>query len=138
MRVKAYYNLHRCLWSIVALEGPEKGRVVQHAKTCVLGRVTPKVSQRGRQRVIREKRKNVHSYLVGELIWAGAEEQALPSPCTEITYNPYKYTTFVRVGDEKQFHSAALALLQDRRVYVGGLRVWGTYDGLAKLETMHQ
>jgi len=49
------------------LEGPDKGRVVGWASTVLLSDVTPKVSEAGRQRVLREKRKNVHAGMGGYL-----------------------------------------------------------------------
>ena len=133
-KVFVYFNLRRKLWSVKALEGPDKGRVILWAPTVLLAQVTPKVSQAGRQRVLRDKRKNVHAGLVGYLVNAGTERLELPSQSTEITYNPYTFTTFVRTTDHKQFHSAGWALLQDKRVHVSGSRIWGTYDGLEALK----
>ena len=132
MKVRCYFNLHKKVWSIVAMEGEQKGRVIQHATTVLLCEATPKVSQKGRERVLREGRKNVHAYVEGLLSYAGNTELAVPAISTEITYNPYKYTTFVRVGDTKQWKGSSWALLQDKQVFVTGSTVWGTYDGLAK------
>ena len=57
MRVFVYYNLHKKLWSVKALEGPQKGRVIRRANHVTLRDAMPKVSQKGRERVLREKRK---------------------------------------------------------------------------------
>lgn len=65
MRVFVYFNLHRKCWSIKALEGPSKGRVIGHADYVDLACVEWKVSEAGRQRVIREKKKNVHAGAIG-------------------------------------------------------------------------
>lgn len=67
MRVFIYWNLHRACWSIKALEGADKGHVIAHAKNWCLGGVRFKVSEAGRQRVLREQRKNVHAGVVGTL-----------------------------------------------------------------------
>jgi len=67
-RVKVYRNLHRGGYSVVALDGPSKGLVVGHAEHITLGDVEFVVSEAGRQRVIREKKKNVHAYAVGTLL----------------------------------------------------------------------
>ena len=94
MRVFVYYNLHKKLWSVKALEGPQKGRVIRRANHVTLRDVVPKVSQKGRERVLREKRKNVHAGLVGQMVdWKLPEYDRL-LPETEITYNPYKSGNF--------------------------------------------
>jgi hypothetical protein len=62
------------------------------------------VNKKGRDKVLREKRKNVHAGICGYI--------AHPEPCyatwddgevdlTEITYNPYKYGSFVKVANDK-------------------------------------
>jgi hypothetical protein len=67
MKVFVYWNLHRKCWSVKALEGPFKGRVFTHAREIDLGYVRFKVSEAGRQRVLREGKKNVHAGAVGQL-----------------------------------------------------------------------
>ena len=49
MRVFVYFNLHRHCWSIKALEGPQRGRVVAHAQRVNLSGCHFKVSEAGRQ-----------------------------------------------------------------------------------------
>jgi len=115
MRVFVYYNLHRKLWSVKALEGDDKGRVVAHTKEVVLRKPVGKVSEAGRQRVLREKQKNVHAGIVGE--WS-PDCYILQLDGDEITYNPYKYNSFVYKDDETPFTGASVALLSDKRVYV--------------------
>lgn len=115
MRVFMYFNLHRLCWSLKALEGPNAGRVVAHAASVRLTGCRFRVSEAGRQRVLAEKRKNVHAGIVGTLqAWEPieahdrplsmrAEAQRVPhvaaheGPCVPVTYNPY------RAG---HFHSA--------------------------------
>jgi hypothetical protein len=52
-RVMVYFNLHRGLWSIKSLK---TGLVIGHSNTIILRDVEPKVSEAGRQRVIKEKK----------------------------------------------------------------------------------
>lgn len=74
MRVFIYWNLHRACWSIKALDGASKGLVVAHAVHWQVEGVRFKVSEAGRQRVLREKRKNVHAGVVGTLVaWQEGE-----------------------------------------------------------------
>jgi hypothetical protein len=114
-RVYVYFNLHRKLWSVRALDGPHKGRVIAHKRGVVLQDVSPRVSQAGRKRVLRERKKNVHAGLVG--YWV-----PFNTPITEhmvpITYNPYKYESFVYVSDESAYTGTRKALLLNRQVRV--------------------
>ncbi|AGS82771.1 hypothetical protein ANNAL29_90 [Mycobacterium phage AnnaL29] len=115
MRVFVYWNLHRGMWSIKALEGPDKGRVIARHNHVVLRNVTGKVSEAGRQRVLREGRKNVHAGLVGELVQG--EAVVLSQDARKVTYNPRKYETFVYTDDEAPFQGSDLAVLAHRTVY---------------------
>lgn len=114
-RVYVYFNLHCKLWSVRALDGPHKGRVIAHKRGVVLQDVTPRVSQAGRERVLRERKKNVHAGLVG--YWV-----PFNTPITEhmvpITYNPYKYESFVYVSDKSAYTGTRKALLLNRTVRV--------------------
>jgi hypothetical protein len=114
-RVYVYFNLHRKLWSIRALDGPHKGRVIAHKRGVVLHDVSPKVSQAGRERVLRERKKNVHAGLVG--YWVPFNTP-LVEPMRAITYNPYKYESFVYVSDESAYTGTRKALLLNRQVRV--------------------
>jgi len=103
MRVAAYWNLHRHCWSLKALEGPDKGRVKYHASAFQLTDCQFRVSEAGRQRVLREKRKNVHAYVVGRLAgWVDldGDQGQWGTDCpgeaegVPVTYNPYRAPTF--------------------------------------------
>ena len=114
MKVFVYWNLHKATWSIKALEGPQKGRVVQHSKYVCLTNARGKVSEAGRQRVFREGRKNVHAGIVGE--WSPFTF-AHGIPPRKVTYNPYKYTSFVYADDETPYEGSATAVLYCKAVY---------------------
>ncbi|AFV51219.1 hypothetical protein First_0089 [Mycobacterium phage First] len=114
MRVFVYWNLHRGMWSVKALEGPDKGRVIARERHVILRNVIGKVSEAGRQRVLREGRKNVHAGLVGELVQA--EAVVLSKDARPVTYNPRKFETFVYADDESPFQGTDLAVLAGRSV----------------------
>lgn len=98
MKAFVYFNLHKKLWSIRSVE---TGRVVSHAKTVVLTDVTPKVSEKGRERVLREKRKNVHAGLLGTVGAVLPQDRlVIPKP---ITYDPYKTPHFTYVDDGSEY-----------------------------------
>lgn len=119
MRVFVYWNLHRGMWSVKALDGPDKGRVVARVPEVLLSDVEGKVSEAGRQRVLREGRKNVHAGLVGHWCGPSIVKDMARSIGDTITYNPRKYTSFVHTVDESPFEGAYYALLTaDRAVFV--------------------
>jgi hypothetical protein len=99
MRVFVYRNLHKDCWSVKALEGEHKGRVIYHAQNVTLSDCTFKVSKAGRERVLRERRKNVHAGVVGQLGRINVPLSYMPQ-MTAVTYNPYKYESFVRKNND--------------------------------------
>lgn len=130
MRVFVYWNLHRNLWSIRAL----RGKVLAHSQFVSLVDCELKVSEKGRQRVIRTGHKNVHAGVVGTLVGLGGarwvEGREVPGvkeldswdtgEYTEIRYNPYKTRLFVEaLRPHMAVLGASTAILRDnRRVYV--------------------
>lgn len=62
-KVECYFNSHKKLVSV-----RKRGKVIAHAAGVVLKNPDFVVQEGGRQRVIREERKNVHAYVRGKLI----------------------------------------------------------------------
>lgn len=123
MKVFVYWNLHRGLWSVKALEGPQKGRVIAREPFVALLGATPKVSEAGRQRVLREQKKNVHAGIVGHLAVAPfAPRGPHKGPrARQVTYNPYKGPSFVYRDTGEDFVASVVAYLApDKRVTVFG------------------
>ena len=103
--VYVYFNLHRKLWSV---QSRKTQRVLYHTDVLLLYNCKFIVRQAGRKRVLKEKRKNVHAGVAGELDWANATRcsrrfrqasfripHGFEAP-VPVTYNPYKYESFVR------------------------------------------
>jgi len=67
MRVEVYWNLHKSLFSMRAMSGPNKGLVVAHCNRIVLETVSLSVSEKGRQKVLTSGQKNVHAFIRGDL-----------------------------------------------------------------------
>lgn len=122
MKVFVYFNLHKKCFSIKALEGPLKGLVIGHTNSVLLSDVTFKVSQAGRSRVLAEKRKNVHAGVAGHMADSGAHDvhSRYMMMGAAITYNPYKYTSFVQRSTEQPVHNAkwAALLAQDGKGFI--------------------
>lgn len=112
LKVFVYFNLRKKVFSIRAMEGEFKGLVVAHSKRVSLTDARFKVSEAGRQRVIREQRKNVHAGVVGRV----CEESLIDG--VEITYNPYLYSSFVHKASGEPIREAEKVLLVDKRIFV--------------------
>ena len=115
MRVFVYYNLHKHVWSIKALEGPQKGKIVAHRAEVWLRDARPVVSLSGRARVLRDQQKNVHAAIVGE--WVPPKGFTKGAEVRRVTYNPYKYNTFVYTDDESMYCGSPMALLWQKQVW---------------------
>ena len=89
--VRIYYNFHKKLYSVQEKVNG-KWKVVEHTDNINLRNVTFKVSEAGRQRVLREKRKNVHAVMNGER-WPFTPKSFAYRD--EVSYNPYKGANFV-------------------------------------------
>ena len=103
-RVMVYYNLHKHTFSLTY-----NGRVISHSDYVKLSNVEFRVRQGGREKVLKEKRKNVHSFVIGIL------EYYCEYPCKNIpsepnndivTYNPYKYNSYVMKDTEEPIYRA--------------------------------
>jgi hypothetical protein len=103
-KVMVYYNLHKHTFSV-----QKNGIVILHADYVKLNNVEFRVRQRGMLKVRQEKSKNVHAFVVGNLV------DYCRYPCDEIpeeptgnivTYNPYKYDSFIYQDTELPIYNA--------------------------------
>jgi hypothetical protein len=96
------------------------GLVKKHLCHFVLHDCTFRVSDKGNERVRGEKRKNVHAYIQGREAWNEEEQRweyigpdcnYVNDPNTvTITYDPYKYKTFVRMDTGKPVYKAKVVV----------------------------
>ena len=111
-----YRNLHyrnQVMWSC---KDVKTGRVAYHSPLVVLGNATFKVSQAGRARVLREQSKNVHAGVQGSPIPFGLDEIA-ESEWIKVTYNPYKYDSFIRCDTGERISTAVKVLINQQGVF---------------------
>jgi hypothetical protein len=88
-RVDVYFNLHKHVFSLRCVKTK---LVLAHCNDWfVMHDVKFKVSEAGRQRVIAEKRKNVHAFVQGTI----GDLRVTQTSSYDVTYNPYKYASFV-------------------------------------------
>jgi|TARA_Y100000994_G_C15583111_1_gene397373 hypothetical protein len=115
-KVFVYKNLHKDCWSI-----KQNGLVKAHTDNVTLYNVVMKVNKKGREKVLREKRKNVHAGISGYLcskFFSDAWDDISEDELIEITYNPYKYTSFVDKVTKKPRWFACIAKLNKKSVFV--------------------
>jgi hypothetical protein len=113
VRVQVYYNLHKHVWSV---KDKKTGRVIAHLDSILLANCKFIVREGGRQRVIKEKSKNVHAFIEGD--WdTESGRYSLPAACTEITYNPYKYDSFVRKNNQSKIQNCGKVYMENRKVF---------------------
>ena len=107
-RHEVYRNLHTGLWSV---RSSQTGLVVLHAESVILQDCKLVVQKAGRERVLQEKRKNVHAFVVGTLVGLSGRaninqdrqifmKEARPYKLADmnkssISYNPYKAEHFI-------------------------------------------
>ena len=111
--VEVYFNLHKKLFSV---RSRMTGKVIAHVDKVSLCDPKFVVRKSGRDRVRREGKKNVHAFVKGKLLnptedtLLGALVKALTEGET-VTYNPYKYDTFVYADTEQPIDNADYAVL---------------------------
>lgn len=119
-----YYNLHKHCLSVKAMEGPLRGRVILHAYAVQLQDAVFKVSQAGRERVLRERAKNVHAGVIGKLVAhetanndTRLAKEALELGMTRLlTYDPYRFTSFVDRDTFEPVHAAPACVIVGRKI----------------------
>jgi hypothetical protein len=90
-----------------------QGRVVLHAHDVLVNDAILVVQEAGRQRVIREKRKNVHAFVRGTLIGyvpmgkhEGVGYLGTGKDKVQVSYNPFAGPSFTRKDTGEPVHSA--------------------------------
>ena len=116
-RVQVYYNLHKKCLSV-----RHKGKVIEHAQEVTLTDARFHVQQAGRERVLKQKRKNVHAYVSGKLketFWFTQAPKYIWTAKQRVTYNPYKYKNFVDKETLKPVASAEVVHISGKRITAG-------------------
>lgn len=88
MRVEVYFNLHKRVFSV---RNCKTGRVIDHTSSVQIKDPTFVVRKSGRLRVLRERKKNVHAFVRGEIM------DTNHNACTKdrLYYNPYEVDSFM-------------------------------------------
>lgn len=108
MRVEVYFNLHKHTFSVRSCR---TGRVMCHTDEVHIDNPTFVVRKAGRERVLREGRKNVHAFVRGDItVFNDFNPHCVD--CTVVSYNPYKHDTFIDVIDTRPVRTAKRAVLR--------------------------
>jgi hypothetical protein len=105
-----YRNLHTGNFSVKF-----RGRVVSHLEVCIAKDVEFKVSVKGRERVRKEKRKNVHATIACNSVVNTSRLDL--NNYDEIYYNPYTTDTFID-KEGAPIYRAEEVLCQDNKIYI--------------------
>lgn len=109
--VQVYFNLHKKRLSV-----QNKERIViAHVDKAVVTDAEFYVSEAGRQRVLREKCKNVHAKIRGKWV---TEDVEVDESWRRVRYNPYLFPTFVYADNEKPLQSSSVVVIVGDQVFV--------------------
>ena len=92
-KVMVHYNLNKHTFSITY-----RNKLITHADHIKLNDVEFRVRPGGRARVLEDKRKNVHAFVIGTLLeYCKYPCESLPNETNNniVTYDPYKYSSYV-------------------------------------------
>lgn len=124
MKVRVYRNLHKSCYSVKAMEGENKNRVIYHASEVLLTNVKFVVYESGRQRVLERKQKNVHAFVDGNMasvVPIGADigsiiEEEIND--AKVSYNPYRFGYFYYTTTLDRVDISSRAILNPRGVFI--------------------
>lgn len=108
MKVEIYWNIRKKCYSV-----RRGGKVIDRGEDFLLRDVTFVVQPAGRERVLREGRKNVHAFLRGSLAPL-SECRVKVGECESIGYNPYREGHWTAGLERREVSRADECLLTTR------------------------
>lgn len=118
MRVEAYRNLTNN--SLSVRRAGKGGRVFTRPLHAVLSNVNFVVQPKGRERVLQERRKNVHAFVRGEFVLpheVPLNVLNLEGDWHEARYNPYKAASFIDKETGQPVTEAEVAVVTTKGVF---------------------
>lgn len=117
-KVFVYRNLHKNMFSVRS-----KGKVIAHTRHLLLKDVRYCVGQKGRERVLRTKQKNVHAGVRGTVISDFTIVPLVLPDSEHVSYNPYENSNFVKAGVPiERSNFALLTYVNDKPVIYAIMR----------------
>lgn len=127
MKAFIYRNLRYRDTHTYSVKDTKSGKVVAHVENLILYRVQFKVSEVGRQRVLRERKKYVHAGVVGVPYEVPATFKNAPSWDPEyynsigrylaVTYNPYNGPKFIIKETGEAIDSSPWVIIKGKDIY---------------------
>lgn len=111
LKVRVYRNLHKKCFSVKCMKTQ---KVIAHVDSITLKDVTYPVSQAGRDRVLAERRKNVHAYVQGVI---ESEELVDIAKMKQVCYNPYKNAFFFYCSNGREVKRSRYTILTSNGVF---------------------
>ncbi len=110
-QVYVYRNLNKSCLSVL-----RSGKVIAHVQDISLDNVEFRVRSGGRDRTLREGRKNVHAFAIGTV------SQPRPghpmTDCERVTYDPHRYKLFVNVGTGQPIQRVAHCRIVGKEIWI--------------------
>jgi len=110
--VDVYFNSIKKIWSV-----KRPGYPVEHHKMFVMRNPKFRVSEAGRQRVLRTKQKAVHAVVTGHML-EDVSICLMETWTKQVSYNPYKNSTFIEKLTGLPISSAEYAWFTGQGVFV--------------------
>ena len=112
-QVEVYRNLNR--GKVFSIKDKKTGLVVAWADRFMIENVICKVREGGRQRVIKDKRKNVHAFLVSN--YAGECEMDI-STMNELYYDPFNLDSFINKETGEKVIDVESVYFEDGKAFI--------------------
>lgn len=118
-RVKVYRNLNSGNWSVLKYQKGRGWIKAAGLDDILLYDVEFKVSEKGRQRAIRDGKRNVHAFAIGKVHRFGQLRKATIVNSVPICYNPFRAPKFMS-GDDPVYGAMEVVFSTTH-----GVRAWG-------------
>lgn len=108
-----YFNFHKKCFS-----AKYRGKVIKHFHNAIVAVPEFRVSATGRERVRRERKKNVHAYIVSNYVNVQCPNFSASQNARTAKYNPYKNESFVDNAGNALYnaHEARLSIFNGKPV----------------------
>lgn len=117
IRADIYFNLHKKKLSVRSMDREKSyRRVIAHRTAVLMKDCNFIVSEAGRQRVLRERRKNVHAFVRGEWV-IESDNKIFQEPLDSwvlVKYNPYTRDRFWVVETNEPIESARFVIINGK------------------------
>jgi hypothetical protein len=113
---KIYRNLHKDCFSVMKWNPEKKGyRLHSHEKNLIAFQVEFKVSQSGRNSVLKNKQKNVHAFVCCQNYITFAPPIVLGD---EVCYDPYKVDSFRIKNSNETIDGTSSLIMTNNKCYL--------------------